>query len=58
MEIVCSECAHCIDLRQPKNNDPAEVQKAHSLELYYITKWLTEYKDGKYSPILPTSREL
>jgi len=48
--IKCNGCAHCSDLRASSPNDPPELTAARKMEKYYITKWISNYMNGKFSP--------
>ncbi|KRX10814.1 hypothetical protein PPERSA_00984 [Pseudocohnilembus persalinus] len=56
VEIVCEDCAHCVDLYTPRDDDAYALKAARELEIEEISRWIYEYNqkygyDYTYEPI-------
>ena len=40
--INCDDCAHCVDLGYPKDDDPAQVTAARTKVKTQIATWIAE----------------
>ena len=41
--INCTNCAHCVDLNTPNDNDAPDLVEARNIELYYFTMWIEDH---------------
>lgn len=44
IHIECDDCAHCVDLKSPKESDPESLKNARSKIVEKFDQWIGEHK--------------
>ena len=41
--ITCDDCAHCVDLHAPSQNDAKDLTDTRAYEMSTVKKWISEH---------------